>query len=84
MNSVFYRCIDNNFSDFNYQNRDSIVDFSSSVQGASSKDVMDLLVLNQYFDTLQQVGGRHDSKVVFLNSNAPELTKAIMQGNAGL
>lgn len=54
------------------------------MQGASSKDVMDLLVLNQYFDTLQQVGGRHDSKVVFLNSNAPELTKAIMQGNAGL
>jgi hypothetical protein len=33
--------------------RDSIVEFSANVEGTSSKDVMDLLVLTQYFDTLQ-------------------------------
>lgn len=29
--------------------------FSSDVHGTSSKDVMDLLVLNQYFDTIQVI-----------------------------
>jgi hypothetical protein len=33
--------------------RDSIIEFNSSVQGTSAKDVMDLLVLTQYFDALQ-------------------------------
>ena len=33
--------------------RDSIIDFSSDISGSTPKDVMDLLVLNQYFDTLQ-------------------------------
>lgn len=33
--------------------KDSIVDFSSNVHGTTAKDIMDLLVLNQYFDTLQ-------------------------------
>jgi hypothetical protein len=33
--------------------KDSIVDFSGSVPGTTAKDIMDLLVLNQYFDTIQ-------------------------------
>jgi regulator of protease activity HflC (stomatin/prohibitin superfamily) len=31
----------------------SVVQFSSEVKGANAKDVMDLLILNQYFDTIQ-------------------------------
>jgi predicted secreted protein len=57
------------------------VDFSASVQGATPKDVMDLLVLNQYFDTLQNVGG-NNAKCIFLNNDSSELTKSILQGNA--
>jgi len=64
--------------------KDSIVDFSSSVQGASSKDVMDLLVLNQYFDTLQTVGSNPSSKCIFVNSDTSELTKGIIQGNSSM
>ena len=64
--------------------RDSIVDFSASVAGASAKDVMDLLVLNQYFDTLQTVGGTNNSRCIFLASDQSDMSKAIMQGNAGV
>jgi len=62
--------------------RDSIVDFSNSVQGASPKDVMDLLVLNQYFDTLNTVGSHPATRTIFLNHDHPELSKASMMANA--
>lgn len=62
--------------------RDSIVDFSQSVHGASAKDVMDLLILNQYFDTLQQVGSGA-GRVVFLTENKENnMTTSMMQANA--
>lgn len=34
----------------------SVKDFSSSVSGAGAKDVMDLLLLTQYFDTMKEIG----------------------------
>lgn len=37
----------------------SISEFSSDVDGVSSKDVMDILVLTQYFDTLGAVGANN-------------------------
>mmetsp|Transcript_10614 Transcript_10614/g.19806 ORF Transcript_10614/g.19806 Transcript_10614/m.19806 type:complete len:283 (+) Transcript_10614:197-1045(+) len=37
----------------------SISDFSKTVEGVSSKDVMDILVLTQYFDTLGAVGANN-------------------------
>lgn len=37
----------------------SISEFESEVQGVSSKDVMDILVLTQYFDTLASVGANN-------------------------
>ncbi len=34
----------------------SVAEFSKEVDGASPKDVMDILLLSQYFDTLSTVG----------------------------
>ena len=34
----------------------SVAEFSSEVEGATPKDVMDILFLSQYFDTLSAVG----------------------------
>jgi len=34
----------------------SVSEFSDDVEGASPKDVMDILLLSQYFDTLNTVG----------------------------
>jgi regulator of protease activity HflC (stomatin/prohibitin superfamily) len=36
--------------------QESVGDFSNSVEGATPKDVMDILLLSQYFDTLSVVG----------------------------
>mmetsp|Transcript_29878 Transcript_29878/g.63439 ORF Transcript_29878/g.63439 Transcript_29878/m.63439 type:complete len:281 (+) Transcript_29878:169-1011(+) len=46
--------------------RTSIVDFSDGVKGASSKDVMDLLLLTQYFDCLRDVGSGRHCKTTFV------------------
>lgn len=61
--------------------KESIVDFSSSVDGATAKDVMDLLVLNQYFDTLQDLGGG-GGRCVFLPSDQNQMRNAIMEAQA--
>ena len=34
----------------------SVADFANEVEGATPKDVMDILLLSQYFDTLSAVG----------------------------
>jgi len=36
--------------------KDSVVDFSTEVPGTTNKDVMDLILLTQYFDMLKEVG----------------------------
>mmetsp|Transcript_26602 Transcript_26602/g.48204 ORF Transcript_26602/g.48204 Transcript_26602/m.48204 type:complete len:281 (-) Transcript_26602:300-1142(-) len=48
--------------------RTSIVDFSGGVKGASSKDVMDLLLLTQYFDCIRDVGSAKHCKTTFVPS----------------
>lgn len=63
--------------------KDSIVDFSSSVAGSTPKDVMDLLVLNQYFDTLQELGAKGDAKCVFLPNDQNPMRQAVMEAAAG-
>ena len=60
------------------------MDFSASVSGASAKDVMDLLVLNQYFDTLSTVGGHPASRCILVANDQSAMSQAIMQGNAGI
>lgn len=49
--------------------QNSVFDFSQEIQGSSPKDVMDILLLTQYFDTLNNVGAdslilEHDPQVV--------------------
>ena len=44
----------------------SIAEFSDTVDGVTSKDVMDILVLTQYFDTLGAVGGTYLQNVTLL------------------
>ncbi|KAL7535839.1 hypothetical protein ACHAXR_006764 [Thalassiosira sp. AJA248-18] len=48
--------------------RTSIVDFSDGVKGATSKDVMDLLLLTQYFDCIRDVGSAKHCKTTFVPS----------------
>jgi len=64
--------------------RDSIVEFSSEVSGANAKDVMDLLVLTQYFDTLQDIGKRAGCKVTFIPQDQNAMRAAILEANSVL
>eukprot|EP01038_Epipyxis_sp_PR26KG_P012771 gene12771-17123_t len=54
--------------------KESIVEFSENIKGTNAKDVMDLLVLNQYFDTLQEMGHNVNTKCIFL-PNDPNVTR---------
>ena len=48
---------------------DPIQNFQDKIQGASAKEVMDLVTLTQYFDTLQVLGADSHSKTIFLPGN---------------
>lgn len=65
--------------------RDSVVDFTDIIDGTDPKDVMDLVLITQYFDTLKELGAT--SQTVFLpgssTPNQEELRTAIMSANAG-
>ncbi|PHT46211.1 Hypersensitive-induced response protein 4 [Capsicum baccatum] len=46
--------------------RDSVLGFSVNVPGTSAKDVMDMVLLTQYFDTMKEIGASSKSSAVFL------------------
>ncbi|GMI07364.1 hypothetical protein TrRE_jg3346 [Triparma retinervis] len=66
--------------------RGSIVDFSSGVEGTSAKDVMDLLLLSQYFDMLRDTAGQANCKTIFVPSSktmGDEMRMSMMQSESG-
>ncbi|XP_073006767.1 hypersensitive-induced response protein 1-like [Typha latifolia] len=46
--------------------RDSVLAFSENVPGTSAKDVMDMVLLTQYFDTMKDIGASSKSSTVFI------------------
>jgi len=65
--------------------RNSIVDFAGSVEGSSTKDVMDLLLLTQYFDMIRDVGQASHCKTVFIPASqtaGDEVRNSLLQANA--
>ena len=61
--------------------RDSIVSFAEGGI-ADTKDVMDLLILNQYFDTLNEIGASQGSKVIFQDKSTNPVTEGVLQASA--
>lgn len=67
--------------------KDSIVDFSSQVSDTSPKEVMDLLILNQYFDALESIGQCKNMKTIMLpadSAGSGAVRDGLMQGLTGL
>lgn len=65
--------------------KSSIVDFSGGVKGATSKDVMDLLLLTQYFDMIRDVGQAKHCKTTFVPSSrsvGDDIRGSLLQANA--
>ncbi|MCL7044929.1 hypothetical protein MKW94_005148 [Papaver nudicaule] len=46
--------------------RDSVLAFSANVSGTSPKDVMDMVLVTQYFDTMKEIGASSKSSAVFI------------------
>ncbi|KAK4339267.1 hypothetical protein RND71_040729 [Anisodus tanguticus] len=44
----------------------SVIGFFTSVPGASTKDVMDMILITQYFDTMKEIGVSSNSSAVFI------------------
>ncbi|KAI4328385.1 hypothetical protein L6164_020742 [Bauhinia variegata] len=69
--------------------RDSVLAFSESVPGTSSKDVMDMVLVTQYFDTMKEIGASSKSNSVFIPHGpgavkdiASQIRDGLLQGNA--
>ncbi|XP_071709886.1 hypersensitive-induced response protein 1-like [Rutidosis leptorrhynchoides] len=46
--------------------RDSVLAFSENVPGTSAKEVMDMVLVTQYFDTMKDIGASSKSSAVFI------------------
>jgi regulator of protease activity HflC (stomatin/prohibitin superfamily) len=46
--------------------RDSVIGFAENVPGTSAKDVMDMVLITQYFDTMKEIGASAKSSAVFI------------------
>lgn len=65
--------------------RSSIVDFQGNVAGSSTKEVMDLLLLTQYFDMIRDVGSANHCKTTFVPSPrgpSDDMRNALLQTSA--
>eukprot|EP01041_Mallomonas_annulata_P007258 gene7258-14801_t len=62
--------------------RDNLKEFTSTVGGTDRKEILDLLVLNQYFDTLQEVGSNPSTRCVFLPKDDQPTRSGMMQAHA--
>lgn len=59
--------------------RDSISKFSESVEGATPKDAMAMVLLTQYFDTLKEVAGTNRSNTILMPHTPNSLAELMEQ-----
>jgi len=69
--------------------RDSVLGFSVNVPGTTAKDVMDMVLVTQYFDTMKEIGASSKSSAVFIPHGpgavrdvATQIRDGLLQGNA--
>ncbi|GBG74022.1 hypothetical protein CBR_g17733 [Chara braunii] len=63
--------------------RESVLTFSSKVEGTTPKDVLDLVLVTQYFDTMKDIGSRSKNTTVFMPSNPSAVADIASQVRMG-
>ncbi|KAF5749020.1 SPFH/band 7/PHB domain membrane-associated family protein [Tripterygium wilfordii] len=70
--------------------RDSVLAFSENVPGTTSKDVMDMVLVTQYFDTMKEIGASSKATSVFIPHGpgavkdvASQIRDGLLQGSHG-
>uniref|UniRef100_A0A6N2KSZ0 Band 7 domain-containing protein n=1 Tax=Salix viminalis TaxID=40686 RepID=A0A6N2KSZ0_SALVM len=64
--------------------RDSVLGFSENVPGTSAKDVMDMVLVTQYFDTMKEIGASSKSSAVFIPHGPGAIRDVATQIRSGL
>ncbi|XP_062151239.1 hypersensitive-induced response protein 1 [Alnus glutinosa] len=69
--------------------RDSVLAFSENVPGTTAKDVMDMVLVTQYFDTMKEIGASSKSSSVFIPHGpgavrdiAAQIREGLLQANS--
>ncbi|TMW88456.1 hypothetical protein EJD97_018549 [Solanum chilense] len=69
--------------------RDSVLGFSVNVPGTTAKDVLDMVLITQYFDTMKEIGASSKSSAVFIphgpgavSDIAGQIRQGFLQGSA--
>uniref|UniRef100_A0A0E0M0C0 Band 7 domain-containing protein n=1 Tax=Oryza punctata TaxID=4537 RepID=A0A0E0M0C0_ORYPU len=69
--------------------RDSVLAFSENVPGTTAKDIMDMVLVTQYFDTMKEIGASSKSTSVFIPHGpgavrdvAAQMRDGLLQANA--
>ncbi|KAJ8432698.1 hypothetical protein Cgig2_014433 [Carnegiea gigantea] len=69
--------------------RDSVLGFSVNVPGTTAKDVMDMVLVTQYFDTMKEIGASSKSSAVFIPHGpgavrdiATQIRDGLLQGSS--
>jgi regulator of protease activity HflC (stomatin/prohibitin superfamily) len=69
--------------------RDSVLGFSVNVPGTTAKDVMDMVLITQYFDTMKDIGATSKSSAVFIPHGpgvvrdvATQIRDGLLQGSS--
>ncbi|KAI4351596.1 hypothetical protein L6164_005941 [Bauhinia variegata] len=69
--------------------RDSVLAFSENVPGTTAKDIMDMVLVTQYFDTMKEIGASSRSSSVFIPHGpgavkdiATQIRDGLLQGQA--
>lgn len=64
--------------------RESVLEFSESVPGSSPQDVMQLVMMTQYFDTMKDIGADGRAKTVFIPYSPAGMTDIAEQIRSGI
>lgn len=69
--------------------RDSVLGFSVNVPGTTAKDVLDMVLITQYFDTMKEIGANSKSSAVFIPHGpvavrdiSDQIRDGLLQGSA--
>ncbi|GBG59642.1 hypothetical protein CBR_g49906 [Chara braunii] len=63
--------------------RESVTSFSQQVKGTSAKDILDLVLITQYFDTMKDIGSHSKNTTVFVPSNPSAVADVAAQIRGG-
>jgi regulator of protease activity HflC (stomatin/prohibitin superfamily) len=59
--------------------RDSVDEFQRSIPGASAQDVMNLVLMTQYFDTLKEIGASSETNTILIPHSPGNLSDLTAQ-----